>query len=204
VIILKSVTFAEYRDVMHTVESIEGVAAAAPFVFLDLRIASAGHAPIEVNMKGIDPQRAGSVLDLAPILKIGKLADLAQREPPALILGDALAESLGVHTGDRVTVMAPSQMPASGQPPHESPFRVTGILHTGFDAYDEHLALVSLAAAQQIMERGDQVTGVEVKVKDIDRSDEVARAIDRAIGGPPFEARDWYELNRELMAPRSR
>ena len=83
-----------------------------------------------------------------------------------------------MHTGDRVMVMVPSQAQPSGQPPREYPFRVTGILHTGVGAYDEQLALASLAAGQQIMERGDQVMGVEVRVKDIDRSDEVARAID--------------------------
>jgi lipoprotein-releasing system permease protein len=201
VTILKSESiFAEYRDVMHTVESIEGVVAAAPFIFLELRIASTGRAPIRFAVKGIDPQRVGSVLDLASILKIGKLADLAQGEPPALILGDALAESLGVHTGDRVMVMVPSQ--ASGQPPREYPFRVTGILHTGFDAHDEHLALASLAAVEQLAGQGDQVMGVEVRVKDIDRSDEVARAIERALGGLPFEAKDWYELNRGLFGGR--
>lgn len=195
-------TFSEYRDVVHTVESIEGVVAATPFVFLELQIASAGHAPITFAMKGIDPQRAGSVLDLGSMLKSGKLADLAHGEPAALILGDALAVSLGVHTGDRVLVTVPPEAQPAGQPPREVPFRVVGILHTDIEAYDEHLALASLAAAQQIADGGDQVMGVEVKVKDIDRSDEVARAIERALGGPPFEAKDWYELNRGLFGDR--
>jgi hypothetical protein len=32
--------------------------------------------------------------------------------------------------------------------------------------------------------------GLEVKVKDIDRSEEVARAIERALGGPPYVVMD--------------
>ena len=46
--------------------------------------------------------------------------------------------------------------------------------------------------------------GVEVKVKDIDRSDEVARAIEQALHGPPFEVKDWYELNRGCSAAAGR
>lgn len=204
IVILKSEpTFAEFRDVVRTAESIEGVIAAAPFLFfLELHIASAGHAPVRVAVKGIDPQRAGSMRDLGPALKIGKLLDLAQGDPPALILGDQLAELLGVHTGDRVVVTPPPQTQSAGKPPREYPFRVIGIMHTDLDVYDQYLAFASLAAAQQILDRGDQVMGVEVKVKDIDRSDEVARAIERALGGSPYQVQDWFELNRELFGGR--
>jgi lipoprotein-releasing system permease protein len=200
VIIMKSgLTFTEYRDVIHTVEGIEGVVAATPFVFLELRIASAGHAPIGFAMKGIDPQGVGRVLDLEPMLKVGKISDLAQGEPSTLILGDALARSLGVHTGDRVTVTSSLEGQPSDQPPREVPFRVTGILHTDLEVYDEELAFAPLAAAQRIADRGDHVTGIAVKVKDIDRSDQIAKAIERALGGPPYVAMDWYELNRGLL-----
>jgi lipoprotein-releasing system permease protein len=203
VIIMKNAaTFAEYREVVRTAESIEGVVAAAPIVFLELHIASAGHAPRGVAVKGIDPRRAGGMRDLGPALKTGKLMDLAQGDPPALILGDQLAELLGVHTGDRVVVTHPPQTQPAGKPPREYPFRVTGIMHTEIDVYDDYLAFASLAAAQQIADRGDQVMGVEVKVKDIDRSDEVARAIERALGGRPYVVMDWFELNRELFGGR--
>jgi ABC-type lipoprotein release transport system permease subunit len=70
------------------------------------------------------------------------------------------------------------------------------------DVYDEHLAFASLAAGQQIVDRGDQVMGVEVNVKDIDRSDEVARAIEGALGGAPYQVMDWFELNRGLFGGR--
>jgi len=196
-------TFAEYREVVRTAESVEGVVAAAPFLFfLELHISSAGHAPVGVAIKGIDPRRAGGMRDLGPALKTDKLMDLALADPPALILGDQLAELLGVHTSDRVVVTHPPQTQPAGKTPREYPFRVIGIMHTGLDVYDQHLAFASLAAAQQILDHGDQVMGVEVKVKDIDSSDEVARAIERALGGPPYVVEDWFELNRELFGGR--
>lgn len=67
VVILKSAAvFAEYRDVVRVAERVEGVVAATPFVFLQLRIASAGHASLGVAVKGIDPRPAGGMRDLGP------------------------------------------------------------------------------------------------------------------------------------------
>jgi lipoprotein-releasing system permease protein len=201
VIVLKDVPeFAEYRDVLSMVERREGVVAAEPFVFVEVLIASAGHAPTGVAVKGVDPQRVASVLDLAAHLKAGKIQDLAHGEPPALIIGDVLARALGVRIGDRVTMTFPQvDTQQMGQPAHEYPFRVTGTFHVGFEEYDERLAYTSLAAAQNLVDRGDQVMGIELKLKDIDRSAEVAQAIEHALGGKPYHVMDWYELNRNLF-----
>jgi len=87
---------------------------------------------------------------------------------------------LAVRVGDRVVVTQLPQASRRGSLTRVS-FRVTGIVHIGIDVYDEHLAVASLMDAQQISGGGDQVMGVEVQVKDIDRSDEVARAIERAL-----------------------
>jgi len=203
VIVLKGEsTFAEYPEILKTVENVDGVVAAEPFVFLELVIASAGHVPLWFALKGIDPQRAAGVLDLSAHLKGGKVEDLAHGEPPAIILGDALADTLRVRIGDRVavTLTLGAAQPA-GRPPRQYPFRVAGVLHTELPEYDQHLALASLAVAQQITGRGDQVMGIEVKVKDIDRSDKVAREIERALG-PPYDVKDWYELNRNVFGGR--
>jgi hypothetical protein len=200
VIVLKnSATFAEYRDVLSTVKNIDDVVAAEPFIFLEVLIASAGHTPFGVALKGVDPQRVAGVVDMGAVMKAGKIQDLSRGEPPAIILGNTLANTLQVHIGDRVTLSLPPDTQPTVQPPHEYPFFVTGIIHTGFDEYDERLALASLVATQQIVARGDQVMGVELKVKDVDRSDKIARAIERALGGPPYEVMDWYELNRNLF-----
>lgn len=204
VIILKSAsTFAEYPEILKTIANVDGVVAAEPFVFLELVIASAGHAPFGFALKGIDPQHASGVLDLSARLKGGTVEGLAHGEPPAILLGDALADTLQVRIGDRVavTIPPPAAQPA-GRPPHEYPFRVTGILHTEIPEYDQRLALASLAVAQQIVGRGDQVMGIEVRVKDVDRSDQVAREIERALGGLPYDVKDWFELNHTLFGGR--
>src|SRR5262249_47497024 len=107
-----------------------------------------------------------------------------------------------VHVGNRVVVRLPLPIGSAGQQLPDRPFRVTGILHTDIAEYDAHLALASLTAAQEIEGFGDQVMGLEIRVKDLDHSDEIARAVEGALGGLPFEAKDWFELNRGLFGGR--
>jgi ABC-type lipoprotein release transport system permease subunit len=118
-------------------------------------------------------------------LTVGKLQDLASLEPPAVIVGDALAETLQVRVGDPVTMMLPKSVtqPSNG-PTLAQTFRVTGIFHVDFDEYDERLAFASLTAVQKILNRGDQVMGIEFTVTAIDQSSTVARAIEQTLGGP--------------------
>jgi ABC-type lipoprotein release transport system permease subunit len=47
--------------------------------------------------------------------------------------------------------------------------------------------------------RGDQVMGIEMTVNDLEHSDQLASAIEKALGGPPYQAMDWYELNKNLF-----
>ena len=42
--------------------------------------------------------------------------------------------------------------------------------------------------------------GVELKVKDVDRAERDRRASSSsALGGPPYQVQDWYELNHNLF-----
>ncbi|HEX7702337.1 MAG TPA: ABC transporter permease, partial [Kofleriaceae bacterium] len=150
--VVKNVSqFAEYRDVLRTVEKVKDVVAAEPFIYGEVFATSAGHAATEIHLKGVDPERVARVLDLSPHMTTGKIQDLANDDPPAIILGDVLADTLKVHAGDLITLT----LPADPGVAVAHPFRVTGILHVGFDFYDEGQAYASLAAVQKLMNRGD-------------------------------------------------
>src|SRR6185295_13042042 len=44
------------------------------------------------------------------------------------------------------------------------------------------------------------VAGIEVRANDLYDARELARAVERALGGFPFRARDWMEVNRNLFS----
>ena len=41
--------------------------------------------------------------------------------------------------------------------------------------------------------------GVELKVKDVEHAEDIARRLEKALGGPPYQVQDWYELNHNLF-----
>jgi lipoprotein-releasing system permease protein len=79
------------------------------------------------------------------------------------------------------------------------PPKITGLFHMDFDEYDERLALVPLSTMQTMLGHGDQVMGIEMTVKDLAHSADIAKVIEHALGGPPYQVQDWYELNAKLF-----
>lgn len=194
IIVLKSTAFAEYRDVLKVVEGTPGVTAAEPFIFAELQI-TAGKVTASLALKGVDPARVQRVLRIGRRMKTGSLDSLAKGEPPPIVLGDVLAQKLGVAMGDDVTVSALKDTPDPVKP---TVFRVAGTFHMEFDEYDERLGLASIASVQAMLDRGDLILGIEAIVKDLDQSDEIAKAIEDKLGALPYEVQDWYELNQPL------
>ena len=193
VIVLKSTsTFAEYRDVLSLVESTPGVIAAEPFIFVELEARTATHAPVGVVLKGVDPQRVERIVHIAPSMKSGTMAAIGKGE---VVIGDDLARALGVAVGDQLTLTTPAGV--KQMPPQV--FRVGGTFHIGMDEFDERLLVTSLASVQAMLGRGDNVMGVEATVRDLDKSGDLAKAIETKLGGPPYQVQDWYELNHRLF-----
>jgi len=211
VIVLKSqATFAEYRDVMKTAQRIDSdVLAVQPFIFAEMLVTRGKGELSGVAIKGVDPKLVRGVLDLDQHMIEGSIDTLA-REPgpgelPPIIMGKELAHKLKAKVGDDVTVVVPlsnidfDTWRAKSSAPRTRKFRVTGIFYSGFDEYDRRLMYTSLHDTQELVGRGDQVMGVEMKVKDVDRAEAIAKHLEKALGGPPYQVQDWYELNHNLF-----
>lgn len=211
VIIMKSSTdFAEYREVMDAARKIDSdVIAVQPFIFVEM-LATTGKGRIAgVAIKGVDPERVGGVLDLEKHMIDGSVSTLArvpaEGELPPIILGKELARKLRIKSGDDVTVVVPMSnvdletWRTTAAAPRSRRFRVTGVFYSGFDEYDRRLMYTSLAETQALLDRGDKVMGVELKVKDVERASEIAGKLRKRLGEPPFQVQDWYELNHNLF-----
>ncbi|HEX5061432.1 MAG TPA: ABC transporter permease, partial [Kofleriaceae bacterium] len=212
VIVLKSqATFAEYRDVMTTAKRIDpDVLAVQPFIFAEMLVTRGKGELSGVAIKGVDPKLVRGVLDLDQHMIEGSIDTLAKEpgpgELPPIIIGKELAHKLGkAKVGDDVTVVVPlsnidfDTWRAKSSAPRTRKFRVTGIFYSGFDEYDRRLMYTALRDTQELVGRGDQVMGVELKVKNVDRAAEIAKRLEDALGGPPYQVQDWYALNHNLF-----
>ena len=212
VIIMKSSTdFAEYREVMDAAREIDDeVIAVQPFIFVEM-LATTGKGQISgVAIKGVDPTLVSSVLDLERhMLPGGSVTSLAKipgpGELPPIIVGKELAHKLRIKQGDDVTVVVPlsnvdwNTWKTTAAAPRSRRFHVTGVFYSGFDEYDRRLMYTSLRETQALLERGDKVMGVELKVEDVDRADEIAAKLRKRLGEPPFQIQDWNQLNHNLF-----
>jgi lipoprotein-releasing system permease protein len=211
VIVLKSqATFAEYRDVMKTAMEIDDdVIAVQPFIFAEMLVTNSKGKLSGVAIKGVDPKLFKGVLDLDKHMIQGSADSLAaepkQGTPPPIIIGKELALKINTKVGDDVTVVVPlsnidfDTWRATSSAPRTRKFRVTGIFYSGFDEYDRRLMYTSLKDTQELVGRDDQVMGVEMKVRDVDEAEDIAERLEKALGGPPYQVQDWYELNHNLF-----
>lgn len=121
-----------------------------------------------------------------------------------VVIGVTLAENLEVEVGDTVRLVSPlsgmdvSLFDAEARAPRTKDFVVIGIFEAGFQEYDANLVYADLYEAQHFYGQGDVVTGVEMRLHDLNESGEIARQLERELGGP-FHTVDWAELNRNLF-----
>jgi lipoprotein-releasing system permease protein len=122
---------------------------------------------------------------------------------PGIVLGIALKQTLAAKLGDCVQVTSPTigYSFAGGElrPPVAKQFKVIGVFQAGFEQYDSKLVYTDLKEAQDFYQNGDSVTGVEMKVADVDRAREVATRIEEELGGKSYDVVDWMELNHGLF-----
>jgi lipoprotein-releasing system permease protein len=119
-----------------------------------------------------------------------------------VVIGRTLSKQLGANIGDCVQVTSPTiglSYGASARPPIAKQFRVIAIFEAGFDQYDSKLVYTDLYEAQAFYEYGDSVTGVEMKVDDIERARDIAREIDGILANGVYHTMDWRELNHGLF-----
>jgi len=122
-------------------------------------------------------------------------------ELPALVVGREMARAMGLFEGTAVSILAP-QVSSSpfGLVPRFRRFVVAGIYNSGLVEYESGLGYVSLFEAQKFFDFGESVSGLEVRVKDFDRSPEITKRVMEALGGlsSGLYAQDWTELNKPL------
>ena len=169
------------------------VAGAAPFVSAQALVAR-GDEFRGAIVRGISPADEATVTEMAARLRDTTLAGL---KPGAwnIVLGVELARMLGVHEGDKVTIVAPGgQVTPAGVVPRLKQFTVTGVFDSGHYEYDSALALIDIDDAARLF-RVEGPTGVQLRLHDVNEARNVAAQLSTALG-PTVNVRDWTRTNR--------
>lgn len=173
------------------------VAGAAPYIEKEALISASNNQP--AMLRGVVPAEEDKVSVLGDKMVQGKLADLAPGRFN-IVLGRELAMWLGVAVGDDVVVTLADfrSTPVGGGMGTMKRFRVSGIFEAGYNEFDKGLAVVALADLQRLLRMGDGVTGVRLKMHDMDQASEVGRDLALKLRGP-FRVSDWSQDNANLF-----
>ncbi|AMJ55530.1 MULTISPECIES: lipoprotein-releasing ABC transporter permease subunit [Stenotrophomonas] len=170
------------------------VAGAAPYIEIQgmlsgLRVQGA-------IIQGVDPAQESKVSVLAEKMTKGKLDSLQPGEFN-MVVGKELAIWLGVDVGDSVVAtLAEVQGTPMGAMPRVKRFKVSGIFEAGSNEVDRGVAFTNMQDMERVL-RMDGVTGVRLKMHDMDQAYTVARDLAVNLNGY-YRVSDWTQENANL------
>ena len=187
----------DWRHAVDVAMQDKRVAGAAPYIEKEALLSGSNNQP--AMLRGVVPTEEGKVSVLGEKMVQGKLSELAPGRFN-IVLGRELAMWLGVGVGDDVVVTLADfrSTPVGGGMGTMKRFRVSGIFEAGYNEFDKGLAVVALADLQRLLRMGDGVTGVRLKMHDMDQAFEVGRDLALKLRGP-FRVTDWSQDNANLF-----
>jgi len=184
---------ADWKKLADEVGTHPEVVASAPFVNAQ-GLLSTGTAVRGVFVRGVVPELEDKVADFAKAMRAGRFASLRPGEF-GIAIGTTLARGLRLNVGDKVTLISPQgQVTPAGLMPRLKQFTVVGIFQLDHNEFDSALALIHMRDAQVLYRMGDTVSGIRLRVKDIDRAPQVTRELAGKVTSDVYLS-DWTQQN---------
>ncbi|MFH0799783.1 MAG: ABC transporter permease [Pseudomonadota bacterium] len=182
-----------------------GVLSSTPFLYREAL--SVGGGKIRgVVVKGIDPATVRDVNGMSITLfdegrPLEAAMGAAGGEGIPVVAGRALAREFGVDGKPfDLKLMIPKLGKGQKGGRQFETVRIVGTFESGMQDYDAQFILMALPQARRLFHVAPGViSGVELKLDDPQRADEVAARIDEKMG-PHYRGITWSELNRELLS----
>ena len=170
------------------------VAGAAPYI--EIQAMLSGPRVQGAIVQGIDPALEPAVSVINTKVKKGSFESLTEGSYN-LLVGQELALWLGVDVGDTVLVtLAEVQGTPVGAMPRLKRFTVSGIFEAGYNEIDRGVAYANMADLERVL-RMDGVTGVRLKLHDMDKAFDVGYDLAHSLGGA-YRVSDWTRQNANL------
>jgi lipoprotein-releasing system permease protein len=182
----------DWQDAARRARAIAGVAAVAPYAELT---ALAVHQPemLPVVLRGIDPQESTTVSELGTAVIQGHLRDLVPGSG-RVIVGELIAERLGLVLGDQLTLLVPT-VSLDGTPQARlRSFTLAGVFEVGLQEHDGSLVFAPLEEVRALTPASASGQGLRIRVTDVLAAPSVVARL-RAALPARYEVRDWTEDN---------
>lgn len=184
--------FKNDSSMLESIRKIDGVREAAPRIstggLMIFRDSSAGG-----EILAIDPEPEKKITTLHKyILPGGRY--LEKDDTFSIILGNVLAENLGVKTGGSVSLLSQG---FDGSIAAES-FTVRGIFRCPNISYNRTLAIIPLRQGDETFSMNGYISSYVIRANDTDSVDRIVPEI-KKIAGKDLEVMSWDELMPEIL-----
>lgn len=166
----------------------------------------AGDANKVVIVRGVDAETLSGVSEVIGSTGMGEF-DLERRDGrPGVVMGMRLGRRLallpasGSVEASQVGLLSAQAIERSLTDPfgalQPASFAVRGLYELD-DLYDESHVFISIEEAQRLFRLGSSITGVELRLHDIDDAERVQRALQSRLGDE-YSVLTWYDLQKSL------
>jgi len=171
------------------------VYAVAPRVY-GYGLLSAAHRSAGVELMGVVPDREPRITILNG--QIAKGNYLTARMPKGVVIGDKLASTIGIEVSSEIVLLTQAADGSMGN----DVYTVVGIFHSGLDAVDRGLVLMSLSSLQELLHLAPaRIHEVGIKLNDITAATAVAAGLQGQLDKTlPVRVMAWPELAPELAS----
>jgi ABC-type lipoprotein release transport system permease subunit len=169
------------------IRGLKGVRVATPVLWANGML-TAGDESVGVQVFGIDPLSEAYV-PIRDALVAGEF--LAPDDRSGILMGQRLAESLGVTIGQRMSLLVST----ADQQVDEAVFTTRGLYNTGVASYDETRVFLPLSKAQAFTRTEGHASAIFILLDRQEDADTVAAAL-RA---PGFSVLTWRALNQVFL-----
>ena len=154
-----------WQEIQNGVESIGGVTGSAPYLQVQGMLLANGTSK-GILLNGIDPEAESRISSIDEFIVEGRYDGLGERTYN-LLIGDALADLLGVTVGDRLTLVS-TIVPITplGEFIRQKQFTVSGIFSVG-SQLDSSMAIAHISDVQRVYRLGEAIHGLRLEVDDL-------------------------------------
>jgi lipoprotein-releasing system permease protein len=176
---------------------VHGVVSVTPMIEGQVMATARGIAQGAV-VRGLRPDDLAKREIIADNIQSGSLAAL--RGKNSVMIGERMAQKLGLRVGDKITLISPKgTITAFGTVPRLKAYEVAATFRIGMYEYDSSFVFMPLDAAQIYFRLPDAVTNLEIFVSDPDLAPSMAVSVAAALKDVGGRIHDWQRANASFF-----
>ncbi len=188
---------SDFDSLADKIRKLPDVVSVTPIVEGQVMATSPNGAASGALVRGIRPQDLLSRTTVAKGIRAGDPTQFHGDD--AVIVGNRLAEKLGLRVGDKITIISPKgNVTAFGTVPRMRAYKIVALFNVGMYEYDSSFIFMPLEAAQIYFMLPNRATDLSVMLTN---PDDVGNVVDgiRHLAGDGVRVYDWQQANASFF-----